>query len=117
MSDKPINWVGSSREDLRSFPAFARTKAGFQLRAVQKGQVPSDFKPMPTIGKGVEEIRIRAKGAYRVFYVARFSEAVYVLHAFEKKTQKTAKEDIKVGQQRYQQMIRFRQELQQENDE
>ena len=72
---------------------------------------------MPTIGKGVEEIRIRAKGAYRVFYVARFEEAVYVLHAFEKKTQKTAKEDLELGRQRYQQMIRFRQELQQKNDE
>ncbi|MEL4898004.1 type II toxin-antitoxin system RelE/ParE family toxin [Crocosphaera sp. Alani8] len=117
MSDKPINWVGSSREDLKSFPATAKTKAGFQLRAVQKGQLPSDFKPMPTIGKGVEEIRIRAKGAYRVFYVARFEEAVYVLHAFEKKTQKTAKEDLELGRQRYQQMIRFRQELQQKNDE
>ena len=67
MSDKPINWVGSSREDLRSFPAFARKKAGFQLRAVQKGQVPSNSDPMPTIGKGVKEIRIRANGAYRVF--------------------------------------------------
>ncbi len=117
MSDKPINWVGSSREDLSNFPTTARKKAGFQLRAVQKGRVPSDFKPMPTIGKGVEEIRIRAKGAYRVFYVSRFEEAVYVLHAFEKKTQKTAKEDIQIGRQRYQQMSRFRRELKQERDE
>ncbi len=117
MSDKPINWVGSSREDLKSFSDFARTKAGFQLRAVKKGQVPSNSGPMPTIGKGVKEIRIRANGAYGVFYVARFSEAVYVLHVFKKKTQKTAKEDIEVGQQLYQQMSRFRQELQQESDE
>lgn len=117
MADQPINWIGSSREDLASFPVQARRKAGFQLRAIQRGQISSDFKPMPTIGKGVEEIRIRAKGAYRVFYVAKFEEAVYVLHAFEKKTQKTAKKDIEIGKQRYQQMSRFRQELEQGSDE
>ncbi|MEM8779802.1 MAG: type II toxin-antitoxin system RelE/ParE family toxin [Cyanobacteria bacterium P01_G01_bin.49] len=117
MVDKPLNWVGSSREDLANFPVQARRKAGFQLRAIQRGQVPSDFKPMTTIGKGVEELRIRAGGAYRVFYVARFEEAVYILHAFEKKTQKTPKEDIEMGRRRYQQMIQFRQELEQERDE
>ncbi len=64
---------------------------------------------MPTVGLGVEEIRIRTEDAYRIFYVARFAEAVYVLHAFQKKTQKTSKSDIEIGQKRYQQMLQYRQ--------
>jgi phage-related protein len=109
MTDKPIYWIGSSKEDIADFPTEARRKAGFQLRAVQKGQSPSDFKPMSTVGQGVEEIRIRTDNAYRIFYVARFSEAIYVLHAFQKKTQKTSKKDIKIGQQRYKQLTEHRQ--------
>jgi phage-related protein len=66
---------------------------------------------MPTMGKGVEEIRIWTGETYRIFYVARFSEAVYVLHAFGKKTQKTSQQDIDLGKQRYQQMIKFRENL------
>lgn len=109
MTDKPIRWIGSSRNDLINFPDAVRKKAGFQLRAVQSGNTPSDFKPMPTIGLGVEEIRIRTEDAYRIFYVARFAEAVYVLHAFQKKTQKTSKLDIEIGQRRYQHMLQYRQ--------
>lgn len=108
MEDKPINWVGTSKGDLCSFPEDARRKAGFQLRALQRGEAPADFKPISIVGKGVEEIRIWTEDTYRIFYVARFDEAVYVLHAFQKKTQKTTKQDIKVGQQRYQQMIQYR---------
>lgn len=111
MTDKPIYWIGTSKEELCSFPQEARRKAGFQLRAIQKGQKPSDFKPMPIIGKGVEEIRVWTGNTYRIFYVARFPEAVYILHVFGKKTQKTAQEDIELGQKRYQQMIQFRQQL------
>ena len=92
------------------FPDDARRKAGFELRSIQQGDVASDVKPMSTIGKGVEEIRIWTKDAYRVFYVAKFEEAVYVLHAFQKKTQKTSRNDIELGQQRYQQMIQQRKE-------
>ena len=109
MTDEPIRWIGSSRNDLINFPDAVRKKAGFQLRAVQIGDTPSDFKPMPTIGLGVEEIRIRTEDAYRIFYVARFAEAVYVLHAFQKKTQKTSKLDIEIGQRRYQHMLQYRQ--------
>lgn len=109
MTDKPIYWIGSSKHDIGDFPTEARRKAGFQLRAVQKGQSPSDFKPMSTVGQGVEEIRIRTENAYRVFYVARFSEAIYVLHAFQKKTQKTSKKDINIGKQRYKQLTEYRQ--------
>ena len=110
MTDKLIYWVGSSRQEISKFPKEARRKAGFQLRAIQRGQKPTDFKPMSTIGKGVEEIRIGTGEAYRIFYVARFEEAVYVLHAFQKKTQKTSKRDIELGKKRYQEMVQFRQE-------
>ena len=109
MADRQICWIGSAKDDLSGFPQEAKRKAGFQLRAIQRGQKPTDFKPMPTIGKGAEEIRIWTGDAYRVFYVARFEEAIYVLHAFQKKTQKTAKKDIELGQQRYREMLQFRQ--------
>lgn len=71
---------------MKKFPDDAPRRAGFELRALQQGNSPSDFKPMRTVGKGVEEIRLHVDGAYRVFYIARFEEAVYVLHAFRKKT-------------------------------
>jgi phage-related protein len=86
MDDKTIVWIGSSRDDVRRFPREARRKAGLELRAVQRGQEPTDFKPIPSVGPGVYEIRIYAQDAYRVFYVAKFKEAIYVLHAFQKKT-------------------------------
>jgi phage-related protein len=92
------------------FPDDARRQAGFELRSIQQGDLPSDCKPMSTVGKGVEEIRIRTDDAYRIFYVARFEEAVYVLHAFQKKTQKTSRSDIEIGQQRYKQMLQQRQD-------
>jgi phage-related protein len=109
MLDKPIRWISSSLEDLSGFPESARRKAGFQLRAIQGGETPSDFKSMTIVGVGVEEIRIRVGDAYRIFYVAKFEEAIYVLHAFQKKTQKTSKLDIEIGQKRYQQMLQYRQ--------
>ena len=108
MADKPIYWLGSSRADVRNFSEEARKKAGFQLRALQKGLKPTDFKPISIIGQGVEEIRIKTKDAYRIFYVAKFDGAIYVLHAFNKKTQKTSKLDIEIGKNRYQSMQNFR---------
>jgi phage-related protein len=101
MADKSIVWIGSSRDDLRRFPGEARRKAGYQLRLVQQGKEPDDFKPIPSIGPGTYEIRIQLGDAYRVFYLAKFKEAIYVLHAFQKKTQKTARRDIEIGRQRY----------------
>jgi len=101
MIDKPIVWIGSSRRDLGDFPEEARRKAGFELRAVQRGDEPSDFKPMPTIGPGAYEIRIQTGDAFRLFYVSKFDEGLYVLHAFQKKTQKTSKQDIAIGRQRF----------------
>lgn len=111
MPDKPIYWIGTSKQDIVQFPLDAKRKAGFQLRAVQRGNSPTDFKPMSIVGKGVEEIRIKTGEAYRIFYVARLTEAVYVLHAFNKKTQNTSKKDIEIGKQRYQAMLEFRKQL------
>jgi phage-related protein len=110
VTDKPIEWIGRAKEDLIDFPDDARRQAGFELRSIQQGDFPSDFKPMSIVGKGVEEIRIRTDDADRIFYVARFEEAVYVLHAFQKKSQKTSRSDIELGQQRYNQMIQQRQD-------
>ena len=111
MTDKPIYWIGTSKEDISKFPQDAKGKAGFQLRAVQRGNTPTDFKPMSIVGKGVEEIRIKTGEAYRIFYVARFAEVVYVLHACNKKTQKTSKKDLEIGKQRYQAVISLRKQL------
>ena len=109
MPDQPIFWISSSREDLRSFPASARRKAGLELRALQRGAAPTDVKPMATVGPGVMEIRIHTGEAYRFFFVARFKEGIDVLHAFQKKTQRTSARDIRLGQSRYREMIKDRQ--------
>ncbi len=98
---KPIEWVGSSKENLRDFPAVPRHRAGYQLELLQEGEEPDDWKPMKTVGPGVQEIRIAAEeGAFRVFYVVNRPEAIYVLHAFKKTTQKTEKRDIELAKAR-----------------
>ena len=102
MPVKPIEFLGDSLRSLREFPDDAKRDAGYQLDRVQHGLQPDDFKPMPTIGKGVEEIRVRDDtGAYRVIYTARLADAIYVLHAFQKKTQATSKRDIDLAKQRF----------------
>mgnify|MGYP000962785758 FL=1 len=102
MPVKPIEFLGDSLRSLREFPDDAKRDAGYQLDRVQHGLQPDDFKPMPTIGKGVEEIRVRDdSGAYRVIYTARLADAVYVLHAFQKKAQATSKRDIELARQRF----------------
>ena len=101
---KSLRFVGSSLNDLRDFPAEARRQAGFELHAIQRGLDPSDWKPMPDVGPGVREIRIHVLGEWRVLYVAKFGDAVYVLHAFRKNTQKTRREDIELARQRYRQI-------------
>lgn len=99
---KPLAFRGSSQDDLRAFPTAAKREAGHQLDQVQHGFEPDDWKPMPTIGSGVREIRIRdLAGAFRVIYVAKFADAVYVLHCFQKKTEKTGKLDIELASKRY----------------
>jgi phage-related protein len=106
-SAKPIEFRGAALTDLCRFPAAARREAGYQLYQVQEGYDPDDWKPMNTIGQGVREIRIRQKdGAFRVIYVAKFEDAVYVLHRFQKKTQKTNPEDIALASRRYKVLMR-----------
>jgi phage-related protein len=104
---KPIRFLGDSLKVLRDFPEDARQNAGRQLEKVQNGKTPDDFKPMPAIGKGVEEIRVwDESGTYRVVYTARQADTVYVLHAFQKKTQATSKRDIETARQRFLQLMR-----------
>ena len=106
---KSVRFLGDSLERLREFPEDARNDAGYQLEQVQRGEQPDDFKPMPSIGKGVEEIRVRDdSGIYRVIYTARIADAVYVLHAFQKKTQATSKRDIATARERFAQLRRER---------
>ncbi len=101
---KTLRFIGSSLDDLKNFPAEVRRAAGFELDAIQRGGMPSDFKPMLNVGMGVYEIRLHVQGEWRVLYVARFADAVYVLHAFQKKSQKTRAEDINLAARRYKQI-------------
>jgi len=104
---KRVTFHGDSLDRLRDFPDDARREAGHELHQVQMGRDPSDWKPMSAIGTGVREIRIRdADGAYRVVYIASFADAIHVLHAFEKKTQKTARRDLELAAARFQQLQR-----------
>ncbi len=104
---KRLSFFAGSRNDYMDFPASIRNKAGFQLDRVQRGLDPEDWKPMTSIGSGVKEVRLRDEtGAFRVVYVATFAEAVFVLHAFQKKTQKTAKRDIDLAALRFKELAR-----------
>lgn len=109
MSESPLFWVGSSKKDLMGSPEEARREAGYQLHRVQHGEMPSDYKYMRSVGKGAYEIRIKESGdEYRVIYVAKFEEGVYVLHAFQKTTRKTEQKDIDLARRRYQKIARGR---------
>ena len=106
---KPVRFLGDSLKRLRAFPDGARHDVGYQIWRVQLGEPAEDFKPMPTIGPGVEEIRVRdASGAYRVIYTARLVDAVYVLHVFQKRTRVTSSADIKLAAQRFKVLVRVR---------
>jgi len=98
-------WLGSSKADLKAFPPDARRVAGFQLHRVQQGLEPNDWKPMTTVGTGVEEIRIHSGLEHRVFYVAKFSEGIYVLHAFEKRSRKTPLREIELARDRFRALV------------
>jgi phage-related protein len=106
--DKPLIWLGSARRDLRAFPQDARRVAGFQLRRVQQGLEPNDWKPMSTVGAGIQEIRIHTGLEHRVLYVAKFTEGVYILHAFEKRTRKTPKREMELARDRFRALIEQR---------
>jgi phage-related protein len=106
--DKPIFWVGSSLDDLSGFPEDARRVAGFELRRVQQGLQPTDYKPMGTVGPGVEEIRVHTGQEHRVFYIARFEEGVYVLHAFAKRSRMTPAREMEVARTRLREVLAMR---------
>jgi phage-related protein len=108
VADKPLDWMGSSLQDVRRFPSEARRQAGYELRRVQQGLPPTDWKPMRTVGPGVLEIRLHTGVEHRVFYVAKFEEAVYVLHAFEKRSRQTRQADIELGKARLSLLQRIR---------
>lgn len=104
---KPIEFRGNSLDDLRSFPQDARREAGLQLDRVQRGLEPDDWKPMKSVGAGVREIRVSdTDGIFRVIYVAKFEDAIFVLHCFQKKAQKTAQPDIDLAKERYKELLR-----------
>jgi len=105
---KRLLWLGSARRDIRMFPKPARRIAGFQLLRVQDGLEPNDWKPMASIGAGVQEIRIHTEAEHRVCYVARFLEGIYVLHAFEKRTRKTSRGDLELARTRYRELLEHR---------
>ena len=104
--EKPIYWVGSSLKDLLVLPDEVKREAGYQLHRVQNGLEPENWKPFQEVGSGVKEIRIYDQGgAFRVMYVAKFAEKIYVLHAFQKKTQKTNQDDINIAKTRYKSIV------------
>lgn len=106
---KKIIWQGCSYSDLVAFPVDARRDAGYQLNKIQHGEDPNDWKPMSTIGPGVREIRIKEiSGAFRIVFVANIDSNIYVLHAFQKKTQKTSLQDIRLAQDRFKEIKRLR---------
>jgi len=108
MADKPLVWLGSSLARVRRFPQDARAATGFQLRWLQCGLTPNDWELVSSVGPGACEIRIRTALEHRILYVAKFAEAIYVLHAFEKKTQPTPLSDIELAIGRYDDLIRRR---------
>jgi phage-related protein len=111
-TEKPLRWVGAARKEVQALPDEARTVAGRDLRRVQRGKMPFDWKPMERVGPGACEIRVRTAESgtvqHRVIYVAKFPEAVYVLHAFEKKTRQTPPHHLRLAAARYRQMLQER---------
>jgi len=105
---KPIVWIGSTIHDMRRCPTEVQNEAGAELRTLQRGGMPSDWKPMPTVGPGVGEIRISTQTEHRIFFVARFHEAIYILHVFEKRSRKTSTRDIELGRTRFRALVRSR---------
>ena len=110
MVERPVVWVGSTLQRIRAFPESARREAGHDLHMVQLGLEPTDGKPMPAVGAGVIEIRVHADGEHRLFYLAKFQEAIYVLHAFAKKTQRTRRADIELGRKNLSEVLRHQRE-------
>lgn len=105
---KRVEFAGDTQKRLRSWPETARRKAGFEIRRLQSGEQPTDFKPVPSIGPGVEELRVwdDSNRTYRVIYMARLADAVHVLHAFQKTTQQMEKKDHELAKRRYAALVK-----------
>ena len=108
---KKIVWLATTHEIVKAYPADVRGEIGYNLDKIQRRLEPSDWKPMSSVGSGVKEIRIHLQNEYRVLYVAKFQEAVYVLHGFIKKTEQTSKKEIDITKKRYQEMLTIRRSL------
>jgi phage-related protein len=98
---KTIVWCGDTLDRVREFPEAARRRSGQELNRLQNGHQPFDWKPLSNIGPGVCEIRVHREGEYRVLYVSKFPEAIYVLHAFAKKSRKTPSRELSMGLSRF----------------
>lgn len=104
---KPLQFRGSSKKDFLGFPENVRVDGGHQLYLIQKGETADDWKPITTVGRGCYEIRIdEDANAYRIIYVAKFENAIYVLHAFQKTTRKTSQSDIDLARDRYAMLVK-----------
>ena len=106
MTPKDLKWIGSARADIQALPDEAKRQLGYDLRLVQLGQTPRSWRPMPSVGSGVTEIRVRTEGAFRLMYVAKFAEAAFVIHVFQKKSRKTSPLDIELARVRYASLLR-----------
>ncbi len=104
--ERHVHWEGDSLNVVTSLPKTAKRLIGHELHRVQSGLEPTDWKPMSEIGAGVREIRIHSLNEYRVLYITKIKDAVHILHAFVKKTQKTSKQDIEIAKKRYQLLIK-----------
>lgn len=102
---KPVTWLGDSLDAVCGFPELARNRIGRQIARVQDALEPGDWKPMPSVGLGVNEIRVHAEGAYRAIYAAKFVESIYVIHAFQKKGRRTSKPDIELARKRFRTLL------------
>ncbi len=114
---KPLEFLGTSYEDFLEFPKPILQKAGYQLHLIQIGSMPFDFKSMLTVGRGVQELRLKdANGIYRVVYTAKIGDCIYVLHAFKKKTQKTPQSDIELAKKRLKDLLQQLKQKENNND-
>jgi len=105
---KEIRWLGSTNRIVREYPVNVRREIGYNLDRIQRGLEPFDWKPLVGVGNGVKEIRIHEENEYRVLFVTKFQEAIYVLHSFVKKTEQTAKKDIDIAKKRYAEILNMR---------
>ena len=108
MTRKNIFWVGSSMRAFQAIPERARLRFSYDLERVQDGSHPSSWRPMSTVGAGVVEMRVSADGAFRLLYVAKYPEGIYVLHVFLKKSRKTSMLDHEVARARLKAVLRAR---------